>query len=255
MPATDHYNRVPDHRGTDLPVKTPQPADAGRALASQPPGNEPAETSSPNAVVLDTVLAGNLKSMGGGLYLWGTLGATFPQLSPNACVEYVTEMVRDSGDQGSALQQLLVEQLLALHHAAGRLLVKAAHAGTAEASALLHAAAARMFAEYRKSLIVLKTSREPSAAPTQVTVLGNIAQQNVTSGTQHIAMIQREDGQDGLENPEARLEGDQPGEVTNGSAGRTPRSAARRDRPKKPGQVEGLHARRPRALAAGGKGV
>jgi hypothetical protein len=112
-----------------------------------------------------------------------------------------------------------------------------------------------MFAEYRKSLIALKSYRQPATTPTSVMVLGDIAQQNVVSGTQHNTMIQRGDGQAAVEKPEARLEGDEPEEISDGSARRAPRSAARRDRPKKPGQVEGLYARRPRALAAGGTGV
>jgi hypothetical protein len=85
-----------------------------------------------------------------------------------------------------------------LHHAAGRLLVKAAQAGTAEAAALLHAAAARMFAEYRKWLLALRSlRREPAAAPTQVTVLGNVGQQTVTSGSQHVVHVQHADERPG----------------------------------------------------------
>jgi hypothetical protein len=205
--------------------------------------------------MLDAVLAGNFRSMGSGLYLYAPTGPIFPQMSPLACVSYVTGMLKEAGDPVDPLERLLVEQLVQLHHAAGRLIVKAAGTRTAEASALLHSAAARMFNEFRKSLMALRTYRQPSAAPTQVTVLGDVAQQNITSGTQHNTMIQRGDGQSPVEKPETRLEGDQPGEVSDGSASRAPRSAARRDRAQKPGQVEGLHARRPRALASGGKGV
>jgi hypothetical protein len=190
--------------------------------------------------------------MGSGLYLYGSTGQVFPQLGTSACIAYVTAMVQDAGDPVDPLERLLAEQLVQLNHAAGRLLMKAAQAATAEASALLHAAAARMFAEYRKSFVALRSLRQPPTTPTQVTILGNVGQQNLATGPQHNTMTYRGDAGAGVESQEARLEGDNHEGDSDGPASRTSRSPTRRDRTTKPDPVEGPHRRRPRAIASGG---
>jgi hypothetical protein len=123
-------------------------------------------------------------------------------------------MVEGAGEPRDPLERLLVEQLVLLHHAAGRLVVKAASANTPEASSLLHAAAARLFAEYRKGLLALKDYRSPAmAAGPQVTVVGNVQQQNV-AGMQHVALNRH-----GGERIEKEKSGTQTGHRTGASQG------------------------------------
>ena len=252
MPTTDEHDHLPAHRRTGPPAHPSQPDTANLPQASAPPEREQPVARSMDESQIAAAFAENMRIMASGLYLYGSIGGVFPQLETSSCVSYVTGMVRDAGDPVDPLERLLVEQLVQLHHAAGRLLMKAAQAGTPEASALLHAAAARMLGEYRRSLVTLRSLRQPPLVPTQVTVMGNIGQQNLASGPQHNAMTQRGDAWAGVESQKARLEGDDREEDIDEAASRARRSTTRRDREKKPGQVEGPHRRRPRALTSGG---
>jgi hypothetical protein len=167
-----------------------------RGPDSQPgistPADEPREPMPADDPRTDELLAQSVRGMASGLYFYGAAARIFPQLKTTTCITYVQDMVEDCGDPRDPLERLLVEQLIQIHHAAGRLLVKAEHAGAAEASSLLIASAARMFSEYRKGLQTLRTLRQAPATPAQVTVYGNVGQQCVAGGPQQVSMVRHE---------------------------------------------------------------
>ncbi len=141
------------NRGSAMPSPVPPGVEGAR---SQIPADDPRT---------DESLGQGVRDMAGGLYFYGSSARIFPQLNPSTCISYVAGMVEDSGDPGDPLVRLLVEQLIQLHHAGGRLLMRAEGAATAEARSLLVSAAARMFSEYRKSLLALRTIRQRRPPP------------------------------------------------------------------------------------------
>ncbi len=164
-------------RGPDAPSPLPPEGEGGRI---------PIAPDDPRAHEL---LAQSLREMGSGLYLFGSTARVLPQLSTMACIAYMAGVVEDAGNLGDPLERLLVEQLLLAASHRRRLLVRAEGAGAAEASSLLVASAARMFAEYRKSLLALRTLRQAPAAAAQVTLIANVEQQNVAGTAQQISMV------------------------------------------------------------------
>jgi hypothetical protein len=169
----------------------PLAEDATREAASpsgSPTALRPGAPIPPDHPLADEILARNLTETGSALYLYGSAARLFPQLTTGACISYVAGMVEDAGAPSGSLERLLVEQLVQMHHAAGRLLMKAEGAGTAEARSLLVAAAARMFAEYRKSLLALQSVQQASVARPQVAVDDDIARRSVVGESRQVAL-------------------------------------------------------------------
>lgn len=75
---------------------------------------------------------------------------------------------------------MLVEQIALAHHNIGRLHVQAARAETIQQANAYNSAAARLLAEFRRSVLALKSYREPPTTR-QVTV---VQQQNVAENQQ-----------------------------------------------------------------------
>jgi hypothetical protein len=243
MPIADQHDQIPDPRRAGLPANLP-PGPADLPQAAPPPDGETPAIEPVDETQLAGVLAQNLETMASALYFYGSSGRIFPQLGTTACISYMTAMVEATGDPADPLERLLVEQLVQINHAVGRLLVKAAHVGTPEGSSLMHAAAARLLAEYRKGLLALKEYRSPAmAAGPQVTVVGNVQQQNV-AGMQRVALNQHGGERSGMKNQEARL-GTTQEEFRDDMSSRPRRSAALPDRTRKPREVARAQRRWP----------
>ncbi len=153
MPAADEHDHLPGCRRTGPPAHPSPPTPANLPQAPAPTEPQQLAAGSMDESQIAAGFAENIRIMTSGLYLYGSNGHVFPQLGTTSCITYVAGMVRDAGDPVDPLERLLVEQLVLLNHAAGRLLMKAAQSSTPEASSLLHASAARMFSEYRKSFL------------------------------------------------------------------------------------------------------
>lgn len=184
-----HDSGAPVNRPIESPVHPAARCQDKRPRRS-PAAEEPGEVVPVDDPRVDEAMARNVRDMASGLYFYAGTARIFPQLKTSTCVEYVNGVVEDCGNPRDPLERYLIEQCIQMHHAAGRLLAKAEGAGSAEASSLLIAAAARMFSEYRKSFIALRSVRQAPAAPTKVTVIGNVGQQNLAGGTQQYSIVQ-----------------------------------------------------------------
>ena len=101
-------------------------------------------------------------------------------ISPQAYAPYMEKLLVDCGNPVDPIEQMLVEQITLAHHNIGRLHVQAARASSVQEANAYNSAAARLLAEFRRTVSTLKSYREPPTTK-QVTV---VQQQNVAENQQ-----------------------------------------------------------------------
>ena len=104
---------------------------------------------------------------------------------PQAYAPYMEKLLVDCGNPVDPIEQMLVEQITLAHHNIGRLHVQAARAESIQQANAYNSAAARLLAEFRRTVSTLKSYREPPTTK-QVTV---VQQQNVAEN-QQIAYVE-----------------------------------------------------------------
>ena len=88
--------------------------------------------------------------------------------------EFRSEMIRELGDPLDPIARLFLDQLCWLHFRGAELLASSAGGRLpAEQAGIYIAAAARLFAEFRKSALALREYRAPVRQPSTVTVVAN----------------------------------------------------------------------------------
>src|SRR5262245_30026930 len=110
--------------------------------------------------------AKNLKAETGACYLYSALAPLFGKdIELGAYRVYLAGLLKESGDPTAPLERMLVEQLAFCHHAVGHYHVKAAGCADVQEATAYTGAAARLMGEYRRSLLALKSYREPTSPP------------------------------------------------------------------------------------------
>jgi hypothetical protein len=110
--------------------------------------------------------AANLPRLAPATYLYGAAtGLLGPAFDVPVFEVYLAGYLRDAGDPGDPVERMLLEQLAWAHHVLGRLHVQAGSRDNAEEATALHAAAARLMGEFRRSALALKSYRQPAATP------------------------------------------------------------------------------------------
>jgi hypothetical protein len=113
--------------------------------------------------------AANLPRLAPATYLYGAAtGLLGPAFEIPVFEVYLAGYLRDAGDPGDPVERMLLEQLAWAHHVLGRLHVQAASRDNIEEVTALHAAAARLMGEFRRSALALKSYRQPAATPAAV---------------------------------------------------------------------------------------
>jgi hypothetical protein len=116
----------------------------------------------------------NLKGEMAACYLFGSLAPLVGQQIDNGAYRlYLAELLREAGNPSDPVERMLIEQLALAHHNAGRLLVKAASSQSLREASGYNASAARLMAEFRRSMLTLKKYRSlgfstASADPAQL---------------------------------------------------------------------------------------
>jgi hypothetical protein len=98
---------------------------------------------------------------------------------------YRDQFLAAAGNPTDPVECMLLEQLLMAHHQISGLYGETADVSAPEGKELIHAAAARLLGEFRRTALALKEYRN-AASLKQLTVVG---QQNVASGNQQIAYL------------------------------------------------------------------
>ncbi len=104
---------------------------------------------------------------------------------PQAYAPYMEKLLVDCGNPVDPIEQMLVEQIAMAHHNIGRLHVQAARAETIQQANAYNSSAARLLAEFRRTVSTLKSYREPPTT-SHVTL---VRQQNIAE-SQQIAYVE-----------------------------------------------------------------
>ncbi len=107
--------------------------------------------------------AGLLRRQLAGLDLHGASGLR-PLIEVDDFVAYLDGAARDAGGPADPVERMLLEQMVAAHHAVGRVLVEAASTRAVEAATAYLGAAARLMAEHRETALALREYRSAGAA-------------------------------------------------------------------------------------------
>jgi len=106
--------------------------------------------------------ADQLAKVAPGTFLYGILEGYFNSaLDKFSYVAFMQNLVKQM-EPANPLEAMLVEQIALSHHALGRAHVRAANANNPEAAKVFYAAAGKLQAEFRHSLLALKTYRATS---------------------------------------------------------------------------------------------
>jgi len=149
---------------SDTPVGE-QPDDGA---TTAPPASDAAERAANGRLNAEAAMAAghavNLREVTGAAYLYGsTAGALSGNLGTDAYQRYRNQLIADCGSPRDPLIVMLLEQLALAHHNAGRLYLLSAQSKSWGENTALVAAAARLMAEYRRSLQALDEYRRKAA--------------------------------------------------------------------------------------------
>lgn len=152
------------------------------------PPAPPAATEPPRSPEATKQLAAKLRVGASAAYLTETAFKAFVPSQPDSVSHaYLESLLRDAGATQDPVEQMLIEQIVFAHHAIGMLHKRAASAPELDQIEVYHAAAARLLAEFRRSVLALKKYREPYS-PKRFTV---VKQQNLAQ-SQQVAFVQGE---------------------------------------------------------------
>jgi hypothetical protein len=109
-------------------------------------------------------LAENLRDKTAAAYLSvvtaGVPGSTMP---PEAYLQYLQTLLAEAGNPSDPIERMLIEQIALAHHNIGRLYSRAANTQHLDQSKAYYAAAVRLLAEFRRSVLAWKKYREPAS--------------------------------------------------------------------------------------------
>ena len=120
--------------------------------------------------------------------------AMFPRgtkIDRSIVLDYRNELLHDAGDPKDPLERMLIEQAAAAHVMVFQLHAAAALADSPEAAGIFSAAATKLMAELRRTVLGIRDYRTGPVRP----VLTRIEQQNVAQ-TQEVCYVSRDDGND-----------------------------------------------------------
>ena len=167
---------------------------------------------------------------------------------PQAYAPYMEQLLVDCGDTADPIERMLIEQIALAHHNIGRLHVQAARAETIQQANAYNSAAARLLAEFRRTVSTLKNYREPPTTK-HVTV---VQQQNVAENQQVAFVNNQLEELDESENHHDSELGDSQKEAINHVQETKPfaQSAPCSGREKEPVEVAGFVTGRPRETSS-----
>ena len=143
-------------------------SDRSNGATTAPPASDAAERAENGTLSAEAAMAAghavNLRDVTGAAYLYGsTAGALSGNLGTDAYQRYRNQLIADCGSPRDPLIVMLLEQLALAHHNAGRLYLLSAQSKSWGENTALVAAAARLMAEYRRSLQALDEYRRKAA--------------------------------------------------------------------------------------------
>ena len=157
---------APAVRPTSAPAVTPSsaatPAPAVVPADSPSPSPAPAKPAAvkeetPAEILSARDRAENFRKGSGAIYLGNISGAVMRGTDdPEMMVHYLHGLTADCNAHTNPMQRLLVEQIACAHHRIASMHCNAANAKTPESMVAYNAAAARLMAELRKSMLALQ---------------------------------------------------------------------------------------------------
>ena len=107
-------------------------------------------------------LANNLAAVAPVSYLYLSMTSLLPHLGPNTYQSYFEELLKECGQPTDPIERMMIEQVALAHHNVGRLLARAGHANALDETIAYNAAASRLAAEFRKTVLALREYRIPA---------------------------------------------------------------------------------------------
>jgi hypothetical protein len=77
---------------------------------------------------------------------------------------YLEQLIKDAGNPSDPVERMMLEQIVMAHHKVGGLYVEASRAGSASEADIYNTLAARLLAEFRKTVLALQAYRGPTRA-------------------------------------------------------------------------------------------
>lgn len=127
---------------------------------------------------------------------------------PAGIKAYVDRVLKEAGDPKDPLERMLIEESLLAHHLALQLVARAADCDTAQLAATYGGAAARLFAEVRRTSLAIREYRKVDE-PRKTTVIykvDRVDQQVIGHGDQDVGYLRSSAG--GEESVRARCSGE-----------------------------------------------